>query len=153
VYRIHWKLSGEKEELLLTYEPNCSCEELKNTLFRSREKDLLYKNTSVGPHRDDIRFTISTVDIRKYGSQGQQRTAALSLKLAEIEVVENRTKDKPVLLLDDVLSELDNNRQNELLNNIGHIQTIMTCAGLDSFVKNRFEVNKIYRVVNGKLMN
>jgi DNA replication and repair protein RecF len=91
------------------------------------------------------------IDIRKYGSQGQQRTASLSLKLSEIEIVKRSKKENPVLLLDDVLSELDSNRQNYLLNTIGNIQTIITCTGLDEFVNNRFEINKVFRVVNGSI--
>ena len=82
------------------------------------------------------------------GLQGQQRTAALSLKLSEIELVKKITKDTPLLLLDDVLSELDSNRQNYLLNCIGDIQTIITCTGLEEFVNNRFEINRIYKVSN-----
>ena len=89
------------------------------------------------------------VDLRKFGSQGQQRTAALSLKLAELELVKNVTKDVPLLLLDDVLSELDSSRQNYLLNSIGEIQTIITCTGLEEFVSNRFEINKVFEVSDG----
>ena len=89
------------------------------------------------------------IDIRRFGSQGQQRTAALSLKLSEIELVKRVTNDTPVLLLDDVLSELDSNRQNYLLNSIGDIQTIITCTGLDDFVNNRFEINRVFKVSNG----
>ena len=89
--------------------------------------------------------------IRKYGSQGQQRTAALSLKLAEIEIVKKQIGDTPILLLDDVLSELDSSRQNYLLNSIHNIQTIMTCTGLDEFINNRFNVNRIFKVTNGKV--
>ena len=89
------------------------------------------------------------MDIRKFGSQGQQRTAALSLKLSEIELVKRITKDTPVLLLDDVLSELDSNRQNYLLNSIGDIQTIITCTGLEEFVNNRFEINRVFKVSAG----
>ena len=103
----------------------------------------------MGPHRDDINFMIKDIDIRKYGSQGQQRTAALSLKLSEIELVEKIMKDKPILLLDDVLSELDSNRQNYLLNSINDTQTLITCTGLDEFVNNRFSIDKIYRVKEG----
>ena len=105
--------------------------------------------TSVGPHRDDIAFLNSDIDIRKFGSQGHQRTVALSLKLAELELVKRISKDTPILLLDDVLSELDSNRQNYLLNSIGGIQTIITCTGLEEFVNNRFEINKIFKVENG----
>ena len=105
--------------------------------------------SSVGPHRDDLLFSIGDVDIRKYGSQGQQRTSALSLKLSEIELVRKSISDTPVLLLDDVLSELDSSRQNYLLNNISDTQTIITCTGLDEFVRNRFTVNRVFEVIAG----
>ena len=92
--------------------------------------------------------------MRKYGSQGQQRTAALSLKLSEIELVKLVIKDTPVLLLDDVLSELDSNRQNFLLiNSIGDIQTIVTCTGLEEFINNRMNINKIFKVTDGHVVN
>ena len=92
------------------------------------------------------------MDSKKYASQGQQRTAALSLKLSEIKLVENITGQKPILLLDDVLSELDSNRQNYLLNSIGDIQTIVTCTGLDEFINSRLTVNKIFKVSGGKVV-
>lgn len=110
-----------------------------------------YCQTSVGPHRDDLLFSIQGVDIRKFGSQGQQRTSALSLKLSEIELVRAAIHETPVLLLDDVLSELDSNRQNYLLNNISDTQTIITCTGLDEFVKNRFQINKVFEVIHGEV--
>ena len=91
------------------------------------------------------------VDIRKYGSQGQQRTSALSLKLSEISLVKKNINSTPVLLLDDVLSELDGNRQNYLLNSLSDTQTIITCTGLDEFVKNRFQVDKVFHVVKGQV--
>ena len=89
--------------------------------------------------------------IRRFGSQGQQRTAALSLKLSEIELVRQIIKDTPVLLLDDVLSELDKHRQNYLLDSIHDIQTLITCTGLDDFISHRFHINKIFQVVNGSI--
>ena len=92
------------------------------------------------------------MDIRKFGSQGQQRTAALSLKLSEIRLVEEVAKDEPVLLLDDVLSELDSKRQNQLLNSISHIQTLITCTGLDDFVNDRFQMDKIFQVEHGTVI-
>lgn len=92
---------------------------------------------------------IDGIDVRKYGSQGQQRTAALSLKLAEIELVRRLTKDTPILLLDDVLSELDKSRQQLLLHSIGDIQTIITCTGVEEFVRNRFQVNRVFKVTEG----
>jgi DNA replication and repair protein RecF len=87
--------------------------------------------------------------MRKYGSQGQQRTCALSLKLSEIKLVEKTIHDKPVLMLDDVLSELDRNRQNDLLSSIDNIQTLITCTGIDDFVNNRFPINKVFHVMDG----
>ena len=148
IYDIHVRLSGGKEELRIIYEPDVLFEELENGLKNSQEKDIRLKQTTVGPHRDDFSFMIGDIDIRKFGSQGQQRTAALSLNLSEIELVKKLTKDTPLLLLDDVLSELDSSRQNYLLNSIGDIQTIITCTGLEEFVNNRFEINRIFEVSN-----
>lgn len=153
VYEIHSKLSGGKEELVIQYESNVSIEEFSNKLKNSLERDLALKITNVGPHRDDISFLNKSVDIKKFGSQGQQRTAALSLKLAEIGLVKQITNDKPILLLDDVLSELDRKRQNYLLNSIYDIQTIITCTGLEEFISNRMNFDKIYRVVEGTVTN
>lgn len=149
--KIHLTLSGGKENLLIKYEPSVSISEFEKNLFELRERDKKTKMTGCGPHRDDIIFSINGIDIRKYGSQGQQRTTALSLKLAEIELVKQSTGDTPILLLDDVLSELDSNRQNYLLNSIHDVQTIITCTGLDEFINNRFDVNRIFKVTNGKV--
>ena len=155
IKELHSNLSGGKEFLRIEYEPNVTIDSYEKELNYSQDKDIKLKQTTVGPHRDDISFIVrktgeeKEIDIRKYGSQGQQRTAALSLKLSEIELVRKVTKDTPVLLLDDVLSELDSNRQNYLLNSIGDIQTIITCTGLDEFVNHRFEINKVFKVTNG----
>ena len=148
---IHHKISGGKETLVLNYEPSIDDIFFEDELNQARSKDLKLTQTTVGPHRDDMLFTIDGIDIRKYGSQGQQRTSALSLKLAEIELVRRVIHDTPVLLLDDVLSELDSSRQNFLLNSIEDIQTLITCTGVDEFVKNRFEIDKIFQVVEGKV--
>lgn len=151
VYKIHSKISGEREELFLKYVPSIDDSLFENELGRMKERDMKLCQTSVGPHRDDLLFSIQGVDIRKFGSQGQQRTSALSLKLSEIELVKKSINDTPVLLLDDVLSELDSSRQNYLLNNIYDTQTMITCTGLDEFVKNRFQINKVFEVINGKV--
>lgn len=153
IYEIHKNLSGDKEKLTIKYEPNVEIIEYEQKIKRNREKDIKYKLTSVGPHRDDFTFYINDVDTKKFGSQGQQRTAALSLKLSEIKLVKNITNHMPVLLLDDVLSELDSNRQNFLLNSIGDIQTIITCTGLDEFINNRIKINKIFKVSEGKVIS
>lgn len=147
--RIHSSLSGNKEKLHIYYEPDVSDKELKKELLRKRDNDIRFATTQVGPHRDDIRFMVNNVDIRRFGSQGQQRTTSLSLKLAEIELVKKVTGDTPVLLLDDVLSELDQNRRNYLLDSIKEIQTIVTCTGLDEFVNSRLSVDTIYYIKNG----
>ena len=146
---IHYRISGGKEELFLKYEPNIDDIFFEDELSRAKEKDKKLCQTSVGPHRDDLLFSIGDVDIRKYGSQGQQRTSALSLKLSEIELVRKSISDTPVLLLDDVLSELDSSRQNYLLESIHDIQTMITCTGLDEFVNHRFSINKVFRVIEG----
>ena len=151
IYDIHYKLSGGREDIKVIYEPDVEIEDFEKSLRYSQDKDIKLKQTTVGPHRDDFSFYVGGIDIRKFGSQGQQRTAALSLKLSEIELVKRITKDTPILLLDDVLSELDNNRQNYLLNSIGDIQTIITCTGLEEFVNNRFEINKVFKVSGGEV--
>lgn len=151
IYEIHKRLSGGKEELKIKYQPDTSVEDFESKLYMNMDRDMKMKMTSVGPHRDDFVFQIGGMDARKFGSQGQQRTAALSLKLAEIELVKKITGDTPVLLLDDVLSELDSSRQQLLLEGMGDIQTIITCTGLEEFVNNRFRINKVYRVTDGKV--
>lgn len=149
ILEIHRKLSGGRENLVIQYEPDVLIDEYEKKMSLNQERDVKLKQTSTGPHRDDFSFVVGDIDIRKFGSQGQQRTAALSLKLSEIELVKKMTRDNPVLLLDDVLSELDSSRQNYLLNSIGDIQTIITCTGLEEFVNNRFEINKVFEVSDG----
>lgn len=148
---IHRNLTGNRETLQLVYEPSVTAESIEQEIARNRERDLKFKLTTLGPHRDDLCVMVNGIDIRKFGSQGQQRTAALSLKLSEIYLVKEVVKDTPVLLLDDVLSELDSNRQNYLLNSIHDVQTVITCTGLDEFVNNRFHINKIFHVVCGQI--
>ena len=147
--RIHGNLTGGKEEISLIYEPNVRIEEFEKKLFQDREKDLRQKISSTGPHRDDFCVLVNGIDIRKFGSQGQQRSAALSLKLSEIHLVRSIIHEQPVLLLDDVLSELDSSRQKYLLKSIGEIQTFITCTGVEEFVQNHFPLNRIFEVKNG----
>ena len=149
VRKIHGNLTGGLEELNVIYEPDCTAEKLESTICANRERDMRMRLTSAGPHRDDLRVMANGIDIRKYGSQGQQRTAALSLKLSEIYIVKRKIKDTPVLLLDDVLSELDSSRQNYLLDSISDIQTLITCTGLDDFISHQFQINKVFQVVQG----
>lgn len=146
---IHRNLSGGKENLRIVYDPNASADQLEAELKKCRAQDRKQKTTLTGPHRDDIGFFLDEIDIRRFGSQGQQRTAALSLKLAEIELVKKLVRDYPILLLDDVLSELDGHRQNQLLSAIHHIQTMITCTGVEDFVSNRFRIDRLFQVVDG----
>ncbi len=148
-FEIHKTLTSGNEELKIGYLPNVSVEEFKDVLLTNRDKDILLKTTSIGPHRDDMVFMLNENDAKKFGSQGQQRTSALTLKLSELELVKQNKKKNPVLLLDDVLSELDRNRQTKLLENISGVQTVITCTGLDEFVKNRIKYDKVYKVTAG----
>ena len=145
----HESLTGGREKIDIKYKPNVSPEQFENQLFLEEDRDVFQGTTTVGPHRDDMSFMVEGKDLRKYGSQGQKRTAALSLKMAEIEIVENIIGEKPILLLDDVLSELDRSRQNYLLENIKGIQTIITCTGLEEFVSNGINIDRTFEIVNG----
>ena len=135
IREIHFHLSGEREELEIRYEPNVTPETFEAELSRNRNQELRQRLTLTGPHRDDLNFIVNGADIRKFGSQGQQ--------------VKRTVKDYPVRLLDDVLSELDGKRQEHLLSEISHIQTLITCTGLDEFVNSRFQMDKIFKIVEG----
>lgn len=148
---IHYDISGKREKLKIVYEPSVDEDRFYEELLRTRDRDKYYKNTSLGPHRDDMRFFVDNKDLKIYGSQGQQRTCVLSLKLAELKIIENKTRKTPVLLLDDVLSELDRNRQKELLKRIGKAQTIITCTGMDEFVENEIKDAKKFYIKNAKI--
>ncbi|MBQ6734356.1 MAG: DNA replication/repair protein RecF [Lachnospiraceae bacterium] len=154
--KTHALLTGEKEHLQLSYEPDCTEGRLEEEMRANRTKDVQTAQTNAGPHRDDMKFIVrgkgtEKIDIRHFGSQGQQRTAALSLKLSEIQLVKTRQKAQPVMLLDDVLSELDDHRQTQLLESLGGIQTLITCTGLDDFVGKRLSIDKIFHVKEGSV--
>ena len=134
--REHYKLTGGKEELKLQYETepvdfNNIDGSLQKLLSEAYAADARLEYSTVGPHRDDIKITSGDVDVRRFGSQGQQRSAVLSLKLAEIASFKARTGETPVLLLDDVLSELDADRQKALFEAVKGMQTIITCTETD----------------------
>ncbi len=152
VKEIHSKITEAKEELFIKYEFCVDEEDFEKELLKSRERDKKLKQTNIGPHRDDIVFFVKDKDMKIFGSQGQQRTCALSLKLSELKLIEIVTKDKPVLLLDDVLSELDSDRQEMLLDNLSDIQTFITCTGIDEFVNKRFKIDKLFKIQNGKVL-
>ena len=134
---------GENLDILYSFQQkdNISIlDELSNQFNLNLKKELEMQHTLVGPHRDDIIFKINNQDCRYFSSQGQQRTVALTLKLALMEIVKDEVGEYPVLLLDDVLSELDNGRIQRLLGIVKNYQTIITCANTDL----NFEGNKIF---------
>lgn len=164
IREIHEKLTGGKETLFLSYDGNVRADAFPEALFRSRDQDLRQKMTLVGPHRDDIGFFVGKtgemkpdgggkgspgMDLRRYGSQGQQRTAALSLKLSELQIMRSLLNESPVLLLDDVLSELDTDRQKHLVGAISDIQTVITSTGMDNLLEKEFRIDRKYEVIDG----
>ena len=141
----------EKLDILYSFQEkeNISIfDELTNQFNLNLKKELEMQHTLIGPHRDDIIFKINNQDCRYFSSQGQQRTVALTLKLALMEIIKDEVKEYPVLLLDDVLSELDNNRQARLLSIVKNYQTIITCADVNLNLAG----NKIY-IENGQHIN
>ncbi len=153
IKEIYEKLTGGRETIDVKYEPNVTTESFEMNLLMSEKKDLFTKTSNVGPHRDDVSFISNKNDLRVYGSRGQQRTGALSLKLTEISILEEKTGEKPILLLDDVLSELDRNRQNYLLESIKGVQTIITCTGLVEFIEQELNIKKKFNIKDGNIID
>lgn len=153
----HALLSDGKEKLLMKTESGYYGSEeeiayaLKQDLKTGLERDMRLGFTSIGPHRDDIKFILNGDDVRVFGSQGQQRTVALSLKLAETETFYNKFNEYPILILDDVLSELDKKRQRKLISAVCHLQTIFTATGLDRTVFKNVDYNRL-TVEKGKIV-
>ena len=151
VYDIHYDLTGGKEKIKIVYEPSAEEDEFYEVLLKNRERDIFHKATHSGPHRDDISFYAGDKNLKIYGSNGQQRTCAIALKLSELKIIENIKNDRPILLLDDVLSELDRGRQEKLLKNIEGVQTILTSTGVDEFVNSRIKSAKVFNIDNANV--
>lgn len=156
----HEKITQDQESLAIHYIHTSTIDDFTDIdknyeLFREqlageREREKKQGTTVIGPHRDDLSFTINGLDVQTYGSQGQQRTTALSVKLAEIDLMKDVTGDYPVLLLDDVLSELDSKRQSHLLHTISHkVQTFLTTPSLDGIDSQLMKQPKLFRIENG----
>lgn len=150
------KISGGREELKIEYKTTCDFvtgpegrEILFSQIYHNRDRDIYNGYASIGPHRDDIEFYINGKDARKYGSQGQQRTIALSLKLAEIRIARQMLDEPPVLLLDDVLSELDLDRQKFLVSEIDDVQLFITSAELNDEVIRDLRGGTLFRIEDG----
>lgn len=158
--RIHRAISQGLEELKVRYAPSVELDEasppetwkeqLRRELRRIREQEIRRGSTLIGPHRDDLRLIVNGFDLFAYGSQGQQRTAALALKLAEIELIYQEIGHYPILLLDDVLSELDDHRKTHLLEAIrDKVQTFVTATSLEGIEKETLKRARIWRVEGG----
>lgn len=154
----HQAISNNLETLTLEYHSSIDFSEKQNivkqfinTLEKNRDRDIFRKNTSVGPHRDDIHFFINNMDAN-FASQGQHRSLILSLKMAEVSLMKHLTGDNPILLLDDVMSELDNTRQTRLLETVikENVQTFITTTSLDHLSELPDDI-KTFKVTKGNL--
>ncbi|MFX3622540.1 MAG: DNA replication/repair protein RecF [Ectobacillus sp.] len=157
---IHRGISRGLEELKIIYKPSIDVSEsidlskMKEVYYENfqsiKQRELFRGTTLIGPHRDDLQFFVNDKNVQVFGSQGQQRTTALSLKLAEIELIHSEVKEYPILLLDDVLSELDDYRQSHLLNTIeGKVQTFVTTTSVEGIEHETLKKAKTIRVTNG----
>ncbi len=155
---IHKDISSGKEDVEFKYIStvknlesieDCFYDQLK----KSRNKDIEKGLTSIGPHRDDFNVLINGIDTKSYGSQGQQRSAVLTMKFSSLKIIKELTSEYPVLLLDDVLSELDFNRKRYILSTIGEIQTIITCTGIEDLTNYLDDSSKVFKVKDGEILN
>jgi DNA replication and repair protein RecF len=162
VQEIHASITQKQEELVIEYLPSIKIpenmdpsrwtESLQRAIAQVREKEILRGTTLVGPHRDDLRFLVNGLDLRTFGSQGQQRTAALSLKLAEIKLIYQEMGHYPILLLDDVLSELDDARKRHLFETVdGQVQTFVTATSIEGIDANILQRAHVYQVNQGMM--
>lgn len=149
VPEIYSGLSGGREEITSKYISVCDEKNLTECLKKSRKEDMYTGVTSVGPHRDELAFFLNNINVRTFGSQGQKRSVALTLKLAQSEVIKQITGEKPICLLDDVMSELDLGRQNYILNHIKDMQSFITCC--DPNNTEQLKSGKIIKVKNGAI--
>lgn len=161
---IHFGISRELETLIIKYKPSVDVSEehdltkminvYEQKFAEIRTKEIERGATLAGPHRDDLIFFVNDYDVQTYGSQGQQRTTALSLKLAEIDLIHNEIGEYPILLLDDVLSELDDFRQSHLLNTIqGKVQTFVTTTSVEGIDHQTLREAATFHVQAGKLID
>lgn len=143
------QLTGGRDHLQTIYKPNCEEGMLAEKLRKNIDRDIYFGSTQSGPHKDDILFSIDGREVKVYGSQGQQRTTALAARLAEIDLIREETGEEPVLLLDDVFSELDENRQKFLLQSIEGLQAFVTCTGIEDSVRKYISKDNLFYVDNG----
>lgn len=160
--KIHFQITDGTEKLDVKYISSLTSKngsdydtiykEFLMTLEKNQNKDVERGYTTIGPHRDDLGLSINSKDIRSFGSQGQQRTAALSLKLSEIEIIYNELGEYPILLLDDVMSELDGHRQNFLIKTFDKVQTIVTATEVGQLYQDHLNNGKLFRISSGNVL-
>lgn len=155
---IHKEITSGKEQIQFKYSSTVNDLENFKTSFLKKLQDNIHRDkekglTSVGPHRDDFNVYINDIDTKTFGSQGQQRTAVLTIKFSALKIIKEITGEYPVLLLDDVLSELDINRKRYILSTISGIQTIITCTGINDLENYLDNKAKIFNVSNGQILN
>lgn len=149
---IHDRLTSERETLRVQYLPSVASADFQDRLHQARQRELAQGMTVVGPHRDNIAFLVDGTDMNTYGSRGQQRTVALSLRLAETEFMHARTGDAPILLLDDVLSELDAARRHHVLDFVtAYEQVVLTTTDLDCFTPAFLDRASLFSVTEGTI--
>ena len=149
---IHHQLTAGRERLRVTYLPSVGATEFQDRLQQVRQREVAQGMSVVGPHRDNLSFLVNDVDMNIYGSRGQQRTIALSLKLAEARFMNSKTDDAPILLLDDVLSELDLTRRQHLLDFVtSQQQVIITTTDLNCFTPAFLAEASLFQVKEGTL--
>jgi DNA replication and repair protein RecF len=154
---IHKEITSGKEKIEFKYNCTVNLEDFKNNYLKKLQDNILRDRerglTSIGPHRDDFNVFINDVDTKIFGSQGQQRTAILTMKFSSLKIIKEITGEYPVLLLDDVLSELDVNRKRYILSTINNIQTVITCTGIEDLREYLDNNSKIFNVSNGQILN
>lgn len=155
---IHKDISSGRENVEFKYISTIKdLEDIENNFYellkRNRKKDIEKGTTSIGPHRDDFIVLINDVDTKSFGSQGQQRSAVLTMKFSSLKIIKEVTSEYPVLLLDDVLSELDFNRKRYILSTIGEIQTIITCTGIEDLTNYLDNSSRVFKVKEGEILN
>ena len=148
---IYTGLSSGREKIGFRYCSKFEEGAMAQALKAARKEDILNKTTSVGPHRDDIEITLNGTSVRAFGSQGQKRSCAVALKLTEAEILKNATGEQPVILLDDVMSELDVTRQDFILNRIKNRQVFITCCEPGAVL--RSAGGKTFEMKNGNIVN
>lgn len=158
IYKVLWKISNKNENINILYESSTNDNDLYELLKKNYEKDIKLGYTTIGPHKDTIKFILNDYDIRKVGSQGQQKTFIIALKIAQYEFLKEKRGVSPIILLDDIFDRLDEKRINHLISLLldDHFGQIFITHTEENFFKSKFLTTnveaKIFKVENNKIM-